>query len=740
MPAPRPADKLPARGEPCRQDGHRDRRLERHRPGHVPGTPRGRRSRCRRGEACRAPRERRAPPARRHRPCGVRAIRRSRRGRARRSRHPRQRRGPRARPRSCVGAGRGGRARRVRDQRERARPHDPALPSAHPRRRSHSQPGQRGRHLGVPARGRLLCVKGRRARVHARPARGSPRPTRTRDERRSRPRAQRLLEGPVQGRRGEGRGRLRRGRHGRADEPRRRRGLHPLRPHAPPARERRRDRRHGPRPDHGRQHPARVVVALTILEGSTFCICDDLGDVGAETSGFFAEDMRFLSVLRLTIDGERPLLLSSDRIEYFSAAFFLRNAPSARLAQDTVSIMRRRFVGDAMQDVVIVQNQTSAPVRLTLACEVGTDFADIFVVKPKVAERRFGEELVHIRDSLTAWQLRVPQLRADWDALDHAVAQSVADLAALRIRSARDSGLGRLPAAGMPWFMTVFGRDTIIAGLQTILLGPELARAALEVLAELQAKDDDPTIDAEPGKIVHEVRHGKAAEAWFGRYYGTVDATPLYLVLLSEVWRWTDDAAVVRELRDPALAALEWIDRYGDRDGDGFVEYGKRAARGLDNQSWKDSGDSQLFADGRMAEPPIAPCEVQGYVYDAKLRMAEVAREVWRERKLAEQLEQDTAQLKQAFDDAYWVESRGGYYALALDREKQPVDSMCSNIGHLLWSGIVPEERVDAIVDALMGESLWSGWGVRTMSQNDAGYNPLSYHNGTVWPHDNSLI
>ncbi len=565
-------------------------------------------------------------------------------------------------------------------------------------------------------------------------------------------------------------------------------------------------------------------MALTILEGSTFCICDDLGDVGAETSGFFAEDMRFLSVLRLTIDGERPLLLSSDRIEYFSAAFFLRNAPSARLAQDTVSIMRRRFVGDAMQDVVIVQNQTSAPVRFTLACEVGTDFADIFavkahdfalgdplnapplpplveprfdeennqflledsddsartqvilsrmgrvegpriayeveleprqrwelsidvvpvhdgdVVKPKVAERRFGEELVHIRDSLTAWQLRVPQLRADWDALDHAVAQSVADLAALRIRSARDSGLGRLPAAGMPWFMTVFGRDTIIAGLQTILLGPELARAALEVLAELQAKDDDPTIDAEPGKIVHEVRHGKAADAWFGRYYGTVDATPLYLILLSEVWRWTDDAAVVRELRDPALAALEWIDRYGDRDGDGFVEYGKRAARGLDNQSWKDSGDSQLFADGRMAEPPIAPCEVQGYVYDAKLRMAEVAREVWRERKLAEQLEQDAAQLKQAFDDAYWVEGRGGYYALALDREKQPVDSMCSNIGHLLWSGIVPEERVDAIVDALMGESLWSGWGVRTMSQNDAGYNPLSYHNGTVWPHDNSLI
>ena len=398
-------------------------------------------------------------------------------------------------------------------------------------------------------------------------------------------------------------------------------------------------------------------MPLTILEGSTFCICDELGDVGDTTSGFFAEDLRFLSVLRLTIDGGRPLLLSSDRVEYFSAAFFLRNAPGPSMAQDTLSIMRRRFVGEAMQEHVVVQNQTSSPAAFELALEVGSDFADIFAVKahdfalgdplgapplpplvepgfdaennqflledpedvartqvilskagrvegprvvyeveleprqrwelfvdvvpvqdgnvvmPKVAERRFGEELVHIRDSLTAWQLRVPQLKADWDALEHAVGQSVADLAALRIRSAGNSGLGRLPAAGMPWFMTVFGRDTLITGLQTLLLGPELARGALEALAELQARDDDPDIDAEPGKIVHEVRHGKAARAWFERYYGAVDATPLYLILLSEVWRWTDDAVFARDLREPALAALEWIERYGDRDGDGFVEY-----------------------------------------------------------------------------------------------------------------------------------------------------------------------
>jgi glycogen debranching enzyme len=357
----------------------------------------------------------------------------------------------------------------------------------------------------------------------------------------------------------------------------------------------------------------------------------------------------------------------------------------------------------------------------------------------QVAERRFGEELARVRASLAAWRLRVPQLRGSWDDLASSFRQSVADLSSLRMDE--DPRVpGQLPAAGMPWFMTVFGRDTLITCLQTLLFGPELAQNALAVLAELQAREDDPDADAEPGKIVHEVRHGKGAEAWFPRYYGTVDATPLYLVLLSEVWRWTDDAGLVRDLRGPAMRALEWIDRYGDRDGDGFVEYERRSARGLVNQSWKDSGDSQRFHDGRLAEAPIAPCEVQGYVYDAKVRLAELAREVWRERELAERLEREAADLQRRFDEAFWCEARGGYYALALDGDKQRVDSLTSNIGHLLWSGIVPPERVDAIVDQLMGEELWSGWGVRTMSAGDAGFNPLAYHNGTVWPHDNSLI
>jgi glycogen debranching enzyme len=566
-------------------------------------------------------------------------------------------------------------------------------------------------------------------------------------------------------------------------------------------------------------------VALTILEGSTFCVSDELGDISEPTMGLFAHDTRFLSRWVLTINGARPLQLSSRKVEYYSAAFFLRNPVVDDLEHDEISIMRERFIGASMQEHLVVSNHAQRRVAFDLTLEIGNDFADIFAVKAydfslgdpnraeplpvavvpvyeaddnqfvfttsengfqgltqvllsergraedstvtyrielgpretwrlradvipatdgmrtaaQLAERRFGDELARVRASLAAWRLRVPQLRGSWDDLTHSFRQSVADLSSLRMDE--DTRVpGQLPAAGMPWFMTVFGRDTLITCLQTLLFGPELAQNALAVLAELQATEDDPESDAEPGKIVHEVRHGKSAEAWFPRYFGTVDATPLYLILLSEVWRWTDDAGLVRDLREPALRALEWIDRYGDLDGDGFVEYRRRSPRGLVNQSWKDSGDSQLFRDGRTAQAPIAPCEVQGYVYDAKLRLAELAREVWRERELADGLEQEAVALRARFDEAFWCEARGGYYALALDGEKQRVDSLTSNIGHLLWSGIVPPHRVDAIVDQLMGEDLWSGWGVRTMSAGDAGFNPLAYHNGTVWPHDNSLI
>ncbi len=555
----------------------------------------------------------------------------------------------------------------------------------------------------------------------------------------------------------------------------------------------------------------------TILEGSTFCICDELGDICETTHGLFDDDTRFLSRLQLTIDGERPLLLSSGAVEYFSAAFFLRNPITDNLALDALSVKRERFVGDGMQDRVTLTNVTMAPLSFRVGIEIGADFADIISVKewdfslgdptsaeplphtveptydearnrfvlvdpegfgatqvilsqegesdghgiaftltlapretwelrvdvltgerePDHVELHFGEERRRVQDTLSAWQMRVPQIRADWTDLALAFERSVGDLAALRMR-AKDAGAGRLPAAGMPWFMTVFGRDTLITCMQTFLFGSELARGALRELAALQATTDDPSRDAEPGKIVHEVRRGKCAVKWFDRYYGSVDATPLFPILLSETWRWTDDSALVEELKKPALAALRWIDEYGDRDGDGFVEYERRTDRGLENQSWKDSGDSQRFRDGRQAKTPIAPCEVQGYVYDAKRRLAELAREVWRDGALAERLDRDADELRDRFDAAYWVED-GGYYALALDGEKKQVDSLCSNIGHLLWSGIVPPGRVSAVVDRLLAPDLFSGWGVRTMSTADAAFNPLSYHDGTVWPHDNSL-
>ena len=219
---------------------------------------------------------------------------------------------------------------------------------------------------------------------------------------------------------------------------------------------------------------------------------------------------------------------------------------------------------------------------------------------------------------------------------------------------------------------------------------------------------------------------------------GSLDATPLFLVLLSEVWRWTGDPVVVQELIDAARSALRWIEEFGDRDGDGFIEYERRAEHGLANQSWKDSGDSQRFRDGSLAGTPIAPAECQGYVFDALLRTAELAQHVWDDPDLAELLVAKARALQRRFDDAFWLEERQ-VYAMALDGDKRRVDSLASNIGHLLWSGIVPARRRDQIAAALAGDALWSGWGVRTMGSNEAAYNPLSYHNGTVWPHDTAL-
>ncbi len=347
-----------------------------------------------------------------------------------------------------------------------------------------------------------------------------------------------------------------------------------------------------------------------------------------------------------------------------------------------------------------------------------------------------------LRDALDVWQRDAPALESDWEDLVRLYDRSIADLAALRCVAENPPGAS-FPAAGLPWFMALFGRDSLIASYQALPMRPELARTTLLALAARQAIAFDDFREAEPGKILHELRFGELTvlgERPHSPYYGSADASPLFLILLDELERWTGDAELVRQLEPNARAALSWIDLHGDSDGDGFVEYERRNEEtGLVNQCWKDSCNSMLFGDGTIARPPIATCEIQGYVYDAKRRVARLAREIWGDDELARRLEHDAAELRRRFHEAFWV-AEGGYYALALDGDKRQVDSLTSNVGHLLWSGIVDSEPAAELVRHLMGERLYSGWGVRTMAEGHAGYNPIEYHNGTVWPHDNSLI
>ena len=355
----------------------------------------------------------------------------------------------------------------------------------------------------------------------------------------------------------------------------------------------------------------------------------------------------------------------------------------------------------------------------------------------------FAELRLERLAELGAWVAEAPTLETDDDTLRHVYQRSLADLAALRFYPEIAEQHVSLPAAGLPWFMTLFGRDSLITSYQVLPYRPELARTTLLTLAARQGTVCDDFRDEEPGKILHEVRFGELTaigERPHSPYYGTADATPLFLILLDEYERWSGDADLARSLEPAARSALEWIDRYGDLDGDGYVEYQTRNPEtGLVNQCWKDSWNSIAFADGRLAHGPIATCEIQGYVYDAKLRAARLARDIWDDPVLGERLELEAAALRERFLEDFWIPERA-CFALALDGDKRRVDSLTSNIGHLLWSGIVDEARADAIASHLMDRPLYSGWGVRTMASTEGAYNPVEYHNGTVWPHDNSLI
>ncbi|HET9756673.1 MAG TPA: glycogen debranching N-terminal domain-containing protein [Candidatus Limnocylindrales bacterium] len=325
--------------------------------------------------------------------------------------------------------------------------------------------------------------------------------------------------------------------------------------------------------------------------------------------------------------------------------------------------------------------------------------------------------------------------------VDRAWDQAVRDLESLRLEDPTFERGVFIPAAGVPWFVTLFGRDSLIVSMQGISGFPEFAAGALRRLSGLQATSDDPERDMEPGKIPHEIRHGELAQLGilpFQPYYGTHDATSLFVIVLSYLYHWLGDESVLRRFLPNAEAAMAWIDRYGDRDGDGFQEYKTRSTHGFYNQGWKDAGDAIVEADGTLAPLPIATCELQGYVFDAKNRMAHVY-DVLDRPKEARRLRRQAQLLYERVNEKLWWEEEGTYY-LGLNGRKEPIRSVASNPGHLLQSGIVPPERAGRVVKRLMADDMWSGWGIRTLSSAHPAYNPFSYQTGSVWPHDNASI
>lgn len=338
------------------------------------------------------------------------------------------------------------------------------------------------------------------------------------------------------------------------------------------------------------------------------------------------------------------------------------------------------------------------------------------------------------------WGAMSPVITMDNPVMEGILRQSQRDLGSLRI-SDPDHPDRSVVAAGAPWFMALFGRDSLLTSLMVLPVDPTIALGTLQTLAEHQGEKINPLTEEEPGRILHEVRLGSSASLALGgdkTYYGTADATPLFVRLLGEISRWGLEPAAVHALIPNADRALDWITNYGDRDGDGFVEYQRATKHGLINQGWKDSYDGINFADGTLAETPIALCEVQGYVYSAYISRALLALEAG-DAALATSWGDRAAELKEEFNRKFWLPEQG-YFAIALDRDKRPVDACASNMGHCLWSGIVDDDKAPLVVQRLMAPDMFSGWGVRTLATTMGAFNPVSYHNGSVWPHDNALI
>jgi glycogen debranching enzyme len=343
--------------------------------------------------------------------------------------------------------------------------------------------------------------------------------------------------------------------------------------------------------------------------------------------------------------------------------------------------------------------------------------------------------------AMSRWLKSVAKIETSNEEFYRLFRQALEDMAALRLPIRETNHTVFIPAAGLPWFVAPFGRDSLLVSLQNILIYPKFARGALEILGKLQAKEDDPYREAEPGKILHELRCGELAHFKLiphTPYYGTADATPLYLITLHAAWRATGDKELLEQHLQVAEGCLAWIDKYGDRDGDGFQEYQMRSSTSYENMAWKDSGDSVVYPDGSLVKGPKALCELQGYVYNAWVRMAEVFDFLDKPERAAD-LRAKAAALFARFNEAFWDEELG-FYAYALDGDKNRVLTIASNPGHCLWSGIVPRERAKRVVDRLMAPDMWTGWGIRTLSTGNPAFNPYNYQTGSVWPHDNAII
>jgi len=562
-----------------------------------------------------------------------------------------------------------------------------------------------------------------------------------------------------------------------------------------------------------------------IKENDLFLLTDFSGDIAENNTqglGLYTRDTRFLSRMELRLNGDKPIVLSSEAGQNYYAQTILTNrhmeeGGMLNLWRESIELERSRFIyKDVLYESIRATNFNPHDESIRLSVHFDADYHDMFIVRgyagatggkkheivahesgyifgytgadqvhrqtkvnwSKTASKVEDEGVVHfditlsareaytldfvikpvidgiepksfdkeyaleqLRASYADWENGSTAIKSDMPLFDKLYEQGLKDIRVLMT----NLGFGDFPVAGVPWFAVPFGRDSLIAALQLLPVHPEVARGTLFTMAQYQGAEINAWRDEEPGKIMHELRGGELAntnEIPFTPYYGTIDATPLFLVLLGEYVQWTDDRELLMMLLPHIDRALQWIDQYGDIDGDGFVEYDQKSSKGLSNQGWKDSGNSIVHRNGEFAKAPIALVEVQGYVYQAKTTIAKLFHAVHaldsRLKPWAIKLEEEAEHLRKRFEHNFWLEDEQ-YYAIALDHGHRQVRSVTSNPGHVLMSGMMSPERAEAVADKLLSPELFSGYGIRTMATSESGYNPMSYHNGSIWPHDNSL-